>query len=206
LAAILSVAATVWITGAFHEDGLADTADALGGAHSGKAIHDILKDSRIGTYGGLALCLTIGMRTFALAELVRQRGVAYVSGFSAVHFLILVHALARSSPVALMAALPYVSGEGSKGSAVAKGGSWSQVLVSSLLACVMVGIALWWGLGCVPLAAILVTLVFVTWKMGRWFHLRSGGFTGDFLGATEQVLEISLMLSVLFALGLEAKL
>ncbi len=184
LAATLTVVALVLATGAFHEDGLADTADALGGAHGPKKIHEILKDSRIGTYGAVALALSLLLRVGALTEL----------GLAGVLPLVLIHAAARTGPVWLMALLPYVSGEGAKGSSVAKGGGLPQSLVASLWTLGGFGICNAVGIGLPLLVATAVATVVVTMLLASWFRARAGGITGDFLGATQQVTEVVLLL------------
>ncbi|MBM4363157.1 MAG: adenosylcobinamide-GDP ribazoletransferase, partial [Deltaproteobacteria bacterium] len=131
LAALLALCATVYCTGAFHEDGLADTLDALGGAHSKKKVLEILKDSRIGTYGGAALVLSLTARFLALASLTRHASVTpYGSVPASLLLLPTVHALARIGPVFLMRFLPYASEEGAKGASVAEGGKTPQLIVA----------------------------------------------------------------------------
>jgi adenosylcobinamide-GDP ribazoletransferase len=203
LSAALALCVTVWVTGAFHEDGLADTADALGGAHSRKKIHDILKDSRIGTYGASALGFSLLIRTLALGRLVDLMGVRLGPALSAPLLFVLVHILSRVGPVGLMASLPYVAGEGAKGSSVAKGGQLPQFLMAVL-----------WGLGALSGAffvglpvslgiLLLVVVASVSSLLGVWFKSRAGGFTGDFLGATEQLLEMALLLTIVLVLSLK---
>ncbi len=207
LCAALSLALTIWTTGAFHEDGLADSADALGGAHSRKKLHEILKDSRIGTYGASALILSLVIRIFALVEIARLLSdVSLLSSFldfahtppsiafQLIVVLAFIHALARTGPVALMTTLPYVAGEGAKGSSIAKGGQLPQFVVAlfwAALACI--GAALGGVALTLLFSQLLLTIVISLW-MRLWFKKRAGGFTGDFLGATEQVLEMVLLL------------
>lgn len=197
LSACLALCLSVWVTGAFHEDGLADTADALGGAHSGKKMHDILKDSRIGTYGACALAFSLLIRTFALARLLEIVGIE--GNLHAPGLFVLIHILSRVGPVGLMASLTYVAGEGAKGSSVAKGGALPQMMTAVLWGLLALVGAIFLGLSA-PVAALLVVVVLgVSSALGAWFKKRAGGFTGDFLGATEQVLEIALLLTLLLA-------
>lgn len=205
VAATLSVLATVWVTGAFHEDGLADTADALGCAHGTQKLHEILKDSRIGTYGALALCLSVLLRVAAVARLSElPRGHESV-GFAIWFLLPLVHGLARTGPVALMAVLPYTSGEAAKGSSVVVGDHGPRLACAlgwgagALATVVMLGLPTWVALllTCIATGAVVL--------LALWFRERAGGFTGDFLGATEQVLEISLLLGLLASAMLRAE-
>lgn len=191
VAATLCVLSTVLITGAFHEDGLADSADALGGAHGPKALLEILHDSRIGTYGASALVLGLLLRVLVLSELVSQ------SLFHALLSLPAIHALSRVAPVWLMAALRYAGGQGSKGAFISGGRGWPRAIVASAWGLLVLTGA--WALGTPPLllAAWGILLLVVSTWLGRTFVRRAGGYTGDFLGATEQVLEIALLLAAL---------
>ncbi len=196
LTASLALLTTVWITGAFHEDGLADSADALGGSHSRKNLHAILKDSRIGTYGASALVFSLLVRTLSLSQLIEFLGVRWAEGLSAPLLFVLVHVLSRVGPVGVMASLPYVAGEGAKGSSVARGGALPQFLVAlSWAALALLGVG-WRGLPLVSAGLLVGVCAFVSVLLGAWFKKRAGGFTGDFLGATEQITELSLLLTL----------
>jgi adenosylcobinamide-GDP ribazoletransferase len=194
----LAVLASMWITGAFHEDGLADTADALGGAHGPKKIFEILKDSRLGTYGTAALVASVLLRVLCLAELVPSRLRWGSLEFSEPLVLWpLCHALSRLGPVGLMYSLPYVSPEGSKGSAVAQGGGIAQLLVAvATCVCATIG-AFLAGIPLVRLLPLWALVLVVSLVLGRRFLRAVSGFTGDFLGATEQVLESALLLCLI---------
>ena len=205
---------SIVLTGAFHEDGLADTADALGGAvHDREKIFVILKDSRVGAFGALALVISIAFRLVLLAGL----------GAAAPAALVLAHCLARVGPVWLMAALPYVSGADSKNRQVARAGTAQAVMATVVGAAVCVGLIAGGGLATggwqvgaphvgdalaggsvIGLAGVLAAagaMAAGTALCGWRFRLRAGGVTGDFLGATEQVNEILILLAVLAVLG-----
>ncbi|HYX89996.1 MAG TPA: adenosylcobinamide-GDP ribazoletransferase, partial [Myxococcaceae bacterium] len=166
------------LTGALHEDGLADTADALGGAHTREKLHQILKDSRIGTFGAAALGISLLLRASLLVQL----------GPDAESALIVTQCLSRLAPVWLMSALPYVSSASKSRSVV--NGSVPQALFGSL-----------WGIGVLfPLVArgvispdgaawLIVSCAGGAILCGWRFARRAGGITGDFLGATQQVTE-----------------
>ena len=190
VAALLSTAATVWLTGAFHEDGLADTADALGGQVSRERALEIMKDSRIGSYGTVALLLALGLKLALLAS-IAQRGAALAAAA-----LLAAHVLSRAAPLVVMRALPYVSDAAQAKSkplaeAVSARGAWTGVLWS------IPALALVWQaqdammfvvtglLWCLALAAML-----------RLLRRRLQGFTGDTLGATQQVCELALYLGL----------
>lgn len=170
------------LTGAFHEDGLADTADALGG-WSPEQRREILKDSRHGSYGVAAMCSTILLRTLCVASL------GPATAFAA---LVAAHSLARGASVAVMVTAPPTAGLGADYARdlrpVAAGLGVSASLV---VAAIATG---WWA---VPLAAAAgVGALAVAWLARRAF----GGVSGDLLGAVEQVGEI-LVLVVATALA-----
>lgn len=192
LGASLAVATSVWITGAFHEDGLADSADGLGGSHgSRQRALEIMKDSRIGTYGAAALMLSLLVRVLAIAELDPSAWLACVY----------VHSVARVGPVWLMRAEPYVSDPTTSKSPasfdtrrrhVATAVGWGALF--SALA-MYAGEWSWWA----PLI-VTVALALVTTLWARACRRAVGGITGDLLGAAEQISEITAWLSLLAAL------
>ncbi len=182
-AAYLALGASLLLTGAFHEDGLADTSDALGGGSDRAKVFAILKDSRIGTFGGCALIVSIAGRASLLAH----------AGPNAAWALVFVGALARTAPVWQMVSLPYATPEGSKSLPLAAAGR-AQALVASAWT-LAIGAALagsrlvdpWHAAGTVA-ATGLVTIV-----TALRFTARAGGVTGDFLGATEQLCELACL-------------
>lgn len=195
LASLVALSLTVYLTGAFHEDGLADTLDALGGAHSKKKVLEILKDSRIGTYGGAGLVLSLVARLLALAELTKVTlSTPYGAVPSSIVVLPLTHVLARVGPVYLMRFLPYASEEGAKGSSVARGGETPQLCVASLWGLGASGLAVHLGLPPILLGAAGLLLAALLIHLARRFVRAVGGFTGDFLGASEQLGEILVLL------------
>jgi adenosylcobinamide-GDP ribazoletransferase len=179
-AAVGALAGSLLATGAFHEDGLADTSDALGGGFDRDKILLILKDSRVGAFGASALVISLVGRAVLLARL----------GPEAPFALPFVGMAARALPVWQIAALPYVSAA-SKSPGVTRA-SWGQAMLATLLtlggtaAMVATGHATPERAGAVLGAMVVVTLV----SSFRYLR-RLGGFTGDFLGATEQVCELA---------------
>ena len=187
VAAALAVITSLLVTGAFHEDGLADTADALGGAYDREKLFAILKDSRIGSFGAAALTMSLVLRVALLARL----------GPSAPLALILVGAVSRVPPVWLMAALPYVSGDAARSRPVARGGP-VQAVVATLVAAVALALAQR-ALSLVAVLAMVAVSMAAAMVCGWRFHVRAGGITGDFLGATQQVCECALLLALALA-------
>lgn len=203
IAILLSMATTIYFTGAFHEDGLADSADGLGGGWDKERILTIMQDSRLGTYGAIALFLALFAK-FELLTSLPQSFVAYA--------LIIAHALSRLTAVFIMTTLCYVKSDG-KAKPMASKLTTADVLVASffgllpalllqcyfyplelearqimtLLICVLLPLAavcLWWRL-----------------KIKRWL----GGYTGDCLGAMQQLAELAIYLGFIayfFSAGL----
>ena len=198
VAAMSVLVASILLTGAFHEDGLGDTADALGGAHDRTGIFVILKDSRVGAFGALALVISVAFRLVLLAEL---GGATRASPLAAVPAaLLLAHCLARVGPVWLMAALPYAGGEASKSRHVTRAGP-AQAVVATVVGAAGAGAVAAAGGAAVAAGALsaFVAMALATALLGLRFRARAGGVTGDFLGATEQVNEIVILAAVLAA-------
>jgi adenosylcobinamide-GDP ribazoletransferase len=183
LPVILSTAVTIFLTGAFHEDGLADTFDGLGGGATRERALEIMKDSRIGTFGMAALVLTLAIKVAALNSLPIAL---------AVFVLIGGHAFSRACAVSLLFVSNYVgSTEHSRARPVAQRMTGGELLVAAVI-----GVAplFWCGIHAVAGAVSALIVLFV---LARWFIRRLGGFTGDTLGASQQLTEIAFYLGVL---------
>ncbi len=187
-AAYLALGASLLLTGAFHEDGLADTSDALGGGSDRAKVLAILKDSRIGTFGASALILSIAGRASLLSH----------AGPSAGWAMMFVAALARTVPVWQMVVLPYATLEGSKSRAVTRAGN-AQALVASGwtlgIAAVLISSRLLDPARVTVAIALSLLLGLLT---GLAFRRRVGGVTGDFLGATEQLCELGCLAAMVW--------
>lgn len=195
VAAVLSTVFSVLLTGAFHEDGLADLADGLGGSMNRERALDIMKDSRVGTYGALALVLALAAKV-ALLVLLAQAGGAWL----AVVALFAAHVSSRFMPLLLIRSLPHVGDTPqSKSKPLAESIS-SAGLLAGLLWCAMaVGLAWWLMPGAPWVQALLGALAGLAW-MWRLLSRRLQGFTGDGLGATQQVCEIGFYLALALSL------
>ncbi len=190
IAALLALAATVALTGGFHEDGLADSFDALGGVVSRDKALTIMKDSRIGSYGALALGLSLLLRAALLAVLA-QRPL-----LGAVVALLASHSLARAAAVGVMVSLPYGGDiEHAKAKPLALAVAPRNFAIA-LGWCLLLGLALAAaGIAALRLLAALVAAIAVALLMRDWLRRRLGGYTGDGLGATEQLAEIAVLLA-----------
>jgi adenosylcobinamide-GDP ribazoletransferase len=181
-AALLAVGASILITGAFHEDGLGDTADGLGGGHDAQQRLAIMKDSRIGAYGTLAVGLVTALRVVALSQLSPAAGAVA---------LIAAHGLARAAAVAVMVALPYAGDpHASKTERPTRG-------VRAFEAMIALAIGVWPLAFLSPIKALLSLSLSALGAMGLAVLSRKliGGVTGDVLGAVEQISEASILLS-----------
>jgi adenosylcobinamide-GDP ribazoletransferase len=180
LSGILAVAATLLITGALHEDGLADTADGFGASGSRERKLDIMRDSEIGTYGTSALILSFMLRVGAVVSLA-EPGLAALA-------LIAAHAGARATLPVFMRLVPNARQDGL--SANAGEPPQNGALIAVLLG--LLALLLCLGFGATLIAALLLAC---TIGLMAWLCVRQiGGQTGDVLGAVEQVSEIVILL------------
>lgn len=184
-AATLTLAVSLLVTGAFHEDGLADTSDALGGAYDRGKVLLILKDSRVGTFGAAAVVVSLVGRAALIAPLAGH-------GAHAVAVFVLVGAAARVGPIWLMAAMPYAAGtaDGAKSGDVRSSGVPQAVVGTAWLVLLAAALLLARAVSLTQVAALVPVLGLVTLVSGQRFARRLGGITGDFLGATEQLCEL----------------
>lgn len=190
-AAMLVIGISLLLTGAFHEDGLADTSDALGGGYDRERVLLILKDSRIGAFGGAALVISIVGRAALLAEL----------GHSVIWALPLAWCGARVGPIWLMATLPYVSAADAKSRDLARGGVAQALLASAWFAAVALSLVLSGVVPAARLVAVTAVLAASTALTGYRYWVRVRGITGDFLGATEQIGELAALAALAFRLS-----
>ncbi|WP_101068559.1 adenosylcobinamide-GDP ribazoletransferase [Roseovarius salinarum] len=180
LAALAALAAGIAATGAMHEDGLADCADGFWGGWDRADRLAIMKDSRIGAYGVIALVLGLAARWAAL-WIVLEAGSG--AGLAA---LMAAGALSRAAMVPLMAVLPHARDGG-----LSRGVGAATPRAAVLAAAVAAGAALvLLGWAAIP-AAIWAALL--TWGLGALARTRIGGQTGDVLGAAQQLAEIAVL-------------
>ncbi len=184
--AVLAVAASTLLTGALHEDGLADTADGFGGGRSREARLAIMKDSRLGTYGALALAFSVALRIAVLASMTPSYAWAA---------LIAAHAGARGLATWAMTALPYAGDPGAtrisySEATLDRSGALTALLITLaalLPALIKAPSALFAGLILAALSALAVVAL---------ARRLIGGYTGDVLGAVEQAAEVAFLLGL----------
>lgn len=187
-AAILCVAAAVVMTGAFHEDGLADTADSFGGYTLDKRL-EIMRDSRIGTFGAAALGLALLLRVSAIAGLVALAG-----PWRTLLALMVAGALSRTAALLLFVQLPPARPDGA-GQSAGRPGTRAMLkaeVLAAILAMAVLPIA---GL---PAAILVMAATAIIGLLAvRFARAHLGGHTGDVAGATQQVAEIAILLGLL---------
>ena len=181
---ILILGFHLWITGAFHEDGLADSVDALGGGYTLEARLRIMKDSRIGTYGTVALVVALVLK-LALLDEAQPVWLA----------LILAPMVSRLAPLMIMGFLPYVTDpDKSKSKPVAEDFSRSRLAIATVFTAIV-------SLALIPfetkalLWLVIATLgTAIVW--GGYLRRQLGGYTGDTLGASVVFAELVLLLGL----------
>lgn len=213
LAILFSMISTILLTGSFHEDGFADCCDAFGGGWTKEKILTIMKDSRLGTYGVVGLILILSLKVLLLLELMQLFSVELVAAI-----LIGAHANSRFWATTIMQQLPYVQDiDASKSKPLA-----DRVLTNTEMTVLILGVILplagvfsvlsgfnetaalipsislkyfFWFLGFILLVQIpaLILQLYAVQYFNKWI----GGYTGDCLGATQQVCEIAFYLGCL---------
>lgn len=178
LAAGLAIIAGLLITGGLHEDGLADCADGLGGTSQRDKALEIMRDSRIGTYGALALISTVGLRWLALASLSATNGVmaifiAYSGSRAAITIAMQFSSYARED------------GLGAQAQDIAKNGFLIALAIAIIIAML---------LGAHAGLISLVLGLALAWGFLKYLEYRIGGYSGDGLGAMQQLCEITIFI------------
>ena len=195
LSATLAIATLALTTGALHEDGLADSADGLFGGRTPERRLEIMKDSRLGSYGALAMGLALLLRVFALALILDRAGPLAASGA-----LVAAAVLSRLSGLHLLAGMAPARAAGASAS-VGRPSLQTAWLASALGLLLAGGLAL---IGRLPLAGLGLGLALIALNaiLVRRLCLRLiGGQTGDIAGATQQLDEIALYLGFALVIG-----
>lgn len=195
LAAALAVAAMVIATGAFHEDGLGDSADGLFGGHTAERRLEIMKDSRIGVFAGCAIGLSLLLRTAALAAILKAGGLDAALGA-----ILFAAMLSRAEGVRVLAMLPTAR---ASGASAAVGRPGVAVALAALALTALLALPLWMVSGLPALAfawAVIASLAVVSGLAGLSRRL-IGGQTGDIAGAAQQLSEIAALVAIAAALA-----
>lgn len=199
IAACVSTVATVLLTGGFHEDGLADLADGLGGSYDRQHALEIMKDSRIGAFGAMALVLALLTKVALLVALGALQGFVIMSS------IVASHVVSRALPMGLLALLPHVGDAAASKSKPLADSISGPALRSNFFWCLGLFVFFYCAPHPIELVAPMVAgggAALTAWAL-MWWRLakRLQGFTGDALGATQQVCEIAFLFGVLLAVA-----
>ncbi len=192
IAIILSIVTGILITGSFHEDGFGDVFDGFGGGWTKPRILEIMKDSRLGTYGTVALIFMFLLKFYALLSIVEH----YTDNWTLIAIIFITyHALARTTAITLSFILPYSREDAtSKSKPLATHFTWKEVVGALFFGLVPLAFLLqfsWYFLWIIPVLSLL--LLYSKYYFNKWID----GFTGDCLGAIEQFAELFILLSIM---------
>jgi adenosylcobinamide-GDP ribazoletransferase len=199
MAVILAIIAAVLITGAFHEDGFADVCDGFGGAWTKEKILAIMKDSSIGAYGAIGLILLFLLKFQSLTQLLfscqNSALSVFNSQFTVLLFFVSAHSLSRLAAISIVFTHQYSREDASsKSKSIAQKHTWKEVvgaLFFGLLPLIILSFSQWMFL------FVLIPLFITRFFLARYFKKWIGGYTGDCLGATQQVCEVVFYLSII---------
>lgn len=180
IASGISLVVTLLLTGAFHEDGFADVCDGFGGGTTKTRVLEIMRDSRVGAFGAIGVAMILGLKWLAVASLPLALAPAVI---------VAAHAVSRGAAGSLLATLSYVQEDG-KAKPLATRMNGVRLIVSLAFAVVpMLALP-------VRFSCALLFVAIARGIMARWFVHRIGGYTGDCLGAAQQVTEVVFYLAV----------
>jgi len=179
-AVVLALIAGILLTGALHEDGFADVCDGFGGGMNKQRILEIMKDSHIGVYGFIGLLLLLLVKVSVLIEMPVAVPLVLLAG----------HCISRLSPLLLMQRYEYARGNDSKSSGAVYKPDFRELAFATVIA--LLPLALLPALCALAIIPVLLATAF----LGHYFYRRIDGYTGDCLGASQQVAETVFYLSV----------
>ncbi|MFA0440864.1 adenosylcobinamide-GDP ribazoletransferase [Vibrio sp. 10N.222.51.C12] len=180
IAVVVSMIISIYCTGAFHEDGFADTCDGFGGAFFADRKLEIMKDSRVGAYALLGMIMILLLKYTAL-----------IGSEQVLSSLVIAHVLSRTIAVSFCHTHHYVRDtQSSKVKISNRIDAKGEQVVLILVALAVVTSLLSWGVA----AGLVTCLLLLRWLLSRWLIRHIGGYTGDALGAVQQISEIACYL------------
>lgn len=214
VAVVLSMMAGLLITGAFHEDGLADVCDGFGGGWTNERILEIMKDSRLGTYGVCGLILILGLKFTVLHLLFSEERFPVSGGYSLISeghilvpgglfhhhvltvflLLIVAHSLSRFAAITIVFNYNYARIAESKASGAVEKGQLKNLLFAAIFTVLPLA-GLMVATSSLAFGLIVIPVLLAAWAGGRYFKKWIGGYTGDCLGAVQQITEVIIYLS-----------
>ena len=195
IAVVISIISGILLTGAFHEDGFADVCDGFGGGWKKQRILEIMKDSRIGAYGVIGLFLLLLLKFLTLKYIINISIPGFNNQITILLLFITAHSVSRLAAISIVLTNQYVrENTDSKVNPIAQNYTWKEVIGSFFF-------------GLIPFIYLssykyqiiyaLIPLLFARFMLSGYFKKWIGGYTGDCLGATQQVCEIVFYLSVI---------
>ncbi|WP_291725576.1 adenosylcobinamide-GDP ribazoletransferase [Bernardetia sp.] len=189
VAIILSMIATILLTGAFHEDGFADVCDGFGGGWEKGKILEIMKDSRIGAYGMIGTAMLLLLKYTALLTLFEFMEASSLNSFWII-FLI-GHSLSRFTALTFVYTHEYAREDAkSKVKPIAKQLSATEIIVGAIFGFLPIFLFSPWSVGALVIAPLFALKLYLGYYFKKWI----GGYTGDCLGATQQISEVVIYL------------
>ena len=188
LAVLLSMIATILLTGAFHEDGFADVCDGFGGGWTQEDILRIMKDSRIGVFGAIGIILMLALKLMSLTALPRSFvPITLLAG----------HSLSRFASTSLLYTHSYVREDMlSKAKPLARQITPAELGIAAFFGVAPLLFFIGEGFSCWKILVCLGTVWGARWCAGRYFTRWIGGYTGDCLGAAQQITEVVFYLTL----------
>ena len=198
IAVLFSMIASVLVTGAFHEDGFADVCDGFGGGWTKEKILTIMKDSAIGAYGAIGLVLLLMLKFQALTHLIDVSNTKFLifnSQFTILLLFVSAHSISRLAAISIVFTHQYSREDASsKSRPIAQSYSWKEVVGAfffGLLPIVILSYFQW------PTLLVLIPIFLTRFFLARYFQKWIDGYTGDCLGATQQVCEVVFYISLI---------
>lgn len=195
---LLAMLAGVLFTGAFHEDGFADVCDGFGGGYTKERILEIMKDSHLGTYGVIGLLLLLGIKFAALQQVFEVMSKYLITDryacFTVLLLFITAHSLSRFAAVTIVFTYNYARITESKSGAAVEKGKIKNLLLATVFTFIPLVLLLLQTSTGLFLYTIIPVLM-VTFFAGSYFKKHIGGYTGDCLGAVQQIAEVVIYLS-----------
>lgn len=191
IAVLLSMIASVLTTGAFHEDGFADVCDGFGGGWTKEKILKIMKDSAIGAYGAIGILLLLVLKFTVLVEVLAMQS----NPVAIILIFITAHAVSRWAAATIIFTHEYVrEDELSKSKPIAKNYTWKEVFGTAFFGLFPLLYFIYYNY---KIALVLLPVFVFRWYLASYFKKWIGGYTGDCLGATQQVCEVVFYISIL---------
>ena len=196
IAIVLSIISSILVTGAFHEDGFADVCDGFGGGWTKEKILTIMKDSAIGAYGAIGIVLLFVLKLISIYKLFQVFDIAGLNNYSPVFLLLIAaHSISRLTAVSIVFTHNYSRDDASsKSKPIAQKATWREVFGAFFFGLIPFFILCSLNY---KLLLVLIPLFLTRFFMVRYFQKWIDGYTGDCLGAVQQVSEVIFYLSIL---------